>query len=118
MHSLFRLAFAAACVAAVPGAGAAPDTTRAPATLQFRSQAGALAGISFGIDAVDARRNVLGERLQAQVAAGHRTIRYSCPNEAAPRDGSRISFDFEAGASYTLTCRAGGEAEIRRTDDC
>lgn len=107
-----------ACLAGTAPAHARTTPDIAQATLRFQSKASVLAGISYGIDAVDARRSVLGERLQAEVPAGLRTIWYSCPGEAAPREGARISFAFEAGASYTLSCRAGQDAEITRSDDC
>ena len=117
MHHAARLALAAALLAVLPVALA---STPAPATASLRFDAGAttLAGISYGIDAVDSRPSLFAERMQARIPAGLRTVWYSCPNEAAPREGARLRFEFEAGADYRLVCRPGRDAEIRRADNC
>jgi hypothetical protein len=94
-------------------AAGAPNAAAKPATLRFVAGYNALVGISFGIDAVDAERSVLDRRRTATLASGVHTVWYSCPNEAAPRDGAHITFDFAEGKVYELVCRAGQDAEIR-----
>lgn len=101
--------------AALSGSAAATTTKSVakPVSLNFVAPFNALSGISYGIDAVDAQRKVLGDRRTTTVASGVHTVWYSCPNEVAPRDGARITFDFDEGKVYELVCRAGQDAEIR-----
>ncbi|MGH8030117.1 MAG: hypothetical protein ACREO3_09295 [Arenimonas sp.] len=87
------------------------------ATLRFVSSEVALVGISFGLDAVDQRALLLDQRTSTQLAAGRRTIWFTCPNEPATRDGSRLTFDFVPGKSYELSCGS-GQAQIRIAEGC
>ncbi len=103
---------------ALSGSGAPPPSPAAkPATLSFVAKGDALAGISYGIDAVDSQPSLFGKRRATQVLAGVHTVWYSCPGEAAPRDGARITFDFAEGGAYQLVCQ-GGKGAVVRNDEC
>ena len=97
---------------------AAPAADRDVVTLAFVAKDQPLSGIAYGIDAVDGQRSAYGQKVSVRLLAGRRTVWYSCPGEAAPAGGSRMSFDFEARGSYELSCRSGQEAIIRRTEGC
>ena len=97
----------------------AVSTTSPPAadaSLRFVAKDQPLAGISFGIDAIDGQRRGYGQKTSARLLAGRRTVWYTCPGQASA--GARMSFDFEAGGRYELDCSAGPEAVIRRAEDC
>ena len=100
-------------VATLSTAGAPPQD----ASLRFVSKQPVLVGISFGLNAVDGRALVLGQRTATQVAAGRRTIWYSCPNGPLMSEGSSLSFDFVPGKNYELSCGSGG-AQIRVAEGC
>lgn len=88
------------------------------ASLSFVSESQVLAGMVYGIDAIDAQTRIFGQRLAANISAGRRTVWYSCPNAPQMTGGSRLTFDFEAGRRYQLVCRTGKDAEIRLSDEC
>ena len=117
MSMLANAVFAAAVAAS--GTSPAPSGAGEPkdATLRFVSSEAALVGISFGMNAVDDRALLLDQRTSTHLAAGRRTIWFSCPNEPALKDGSRISFDFEPGKRYALSCGS-GQAQIREDENC
>ena len=119
MSSLASLLFVSA-LAAIGGQSTPASQSPQPqqASLSFVSQDQILAGITYGIDAIDAQPQVFGRRLSANVSAGQKTIWYSCPNEPQVAGGSRITFDFKAGSRYELVCRSGKDAEIRSSDEC
>ena len=102
---------------ALSAAGTPPPPSARPATLSFDTSGNVLAGISFGIEAVDSRPTFLGDRRATQVPAGVRTVSYSCPGSDPSTQGARITFDFAEGGAYRLTCRS-GQAAIIRADDC
>jgi hypothetical protein len=114
------MSIASALVVAAAFAATAPMSPQGagPATLTFHSEGQLLAGSVYGLDAIDEQTRFFGQRLSAEVAAGHRTVRYSCPTAPAMDGGSRLTFDFIPGGKYELVCRSGQAAEIRRTDDC
>jgi hypothetical protein len=88
-------------------AAPAPD-----AVIRFDSDS-PLRGISYGLDAVDGQRLILGQRTTAHVAPGLRTIEYSCPDAPLASGGNRLTFAFEADQVYALQCRAGQPVVIR-----
>jgi hypothetical protein len=90
---------------------AAPAHPAPDALIQFDSDS-PLRGISYGIEAVDGQRLLFGQRTQARVAPGLRTIWYSCPNEPQLSGGNRLSFDFKPDQVYALQCRAGQPVAI------
>ena len=103
---------------ALSGHGAPPPSPAAkPATISFVAKGDALAGISYGIDAVDSQPSLLGNRRATQVLAGVHTVSYSCPGEASSRGGASLTFNFAEGGAYQLVCR-GGKGEMIRNDDC
>jgi hypothetical protein len=117
MSMIANAVFAAAALSSLGGmsstaraAGKAPD-----ATLRFVSANAALAGISFGMNAVDGRSLLLDQRTSTHLAGGRRTIWYSCPNEPMSQG---ITFDFVPGTRYELACRAGQAAQVRVAEDC
>jgi len=112
MSMLANAVFAAA-LAATGGTSQPQD-----ATLRFVASDSALVGISFGMSAVDGRTLLLDQRTSTHLAAGRRTIWYSCPNEAGMQEGSALSFDFVPGKRYELACRSGLPAQIREAEDC
>lgn len=109
------LAIAAIGLVAAGGPAAAVESTDEAASLAFVSDNQVLVGISYGLDAIDARPRLFGERVAAHLAPGERTVRYSCPG--AP-DSSALTFNFEAGQRYQLVCQAGKDAVIRKSDQC
>ena len=120
MSSLISLlivsALAAAGGPAPPPAEQPPSS--GPASLTFVSKDAVLVGTVYGIDAIDAQPRAYGQRVSADVLAGHRTVWYSCPNASPMSDGSRISFDFVAGQRYELVCQAAKGAVIRPVEGC
>lgn len=88
-----------------------------PATLTFDTGGNALAGISYGIEAVDSRPTFLGDRRATRVQAGLRTVSYSCPSADGTTQDARVTFNFAGGAAYRLVCGR-DEGAIIRTDDC
>ena len=97
--------------AAAAGAPAAPASAPAPASLDFVSDA-RVVGARYGIDALDGRARVYGQRASARVAPGRRDVAYVCPGAEGV---SRLSYTFEAGRTYALACTAGQVAEVRST---
>jgi hypothetical protein len=118
MSSLFSLLVVSALTAAGGQAAPVSPPSSEQASLSFASEDQVLAGIAYGIDAIDAMPSILGQRLSASIPAGQRTVWYSCPNEPRMTGGSRITFDFDAGHRYQLVCRPGRGAEIRPSDEC
>lgn len=112
--------FAVSAVAATGGQTepAPPQQSSEVASVTFVSEAQMLTGITYGIDAVDGQPRAFGPRLAVEVAAGLRTVWYSCPDEPQMKDGSRITFNFVGGRQYELACRPGKDAVIRPSDDC
>jgi hypothetical protein len=114
MGSLFSLLVASALAATTPGTSTRQPTTQPKeAVLQYVAPFQSLAGISYGMTAVDNQALILDQRTTARVASGLRTVSYSCPNESSMAGGSRLSFNFKAGQMYELVCREGQPAEIR-----
>ena len=109
--SMLATAVFAAALAATGSTSQSQD-----ATLSFVASGSPLVGISFGMSAVDGRTLVLDQRTSTQLAAGRRTIWYSCPNEAGMQGA--LSFDFEPGTRYELACRNGLPAQIRAAEGC
>jgi hypothetical protein len=110
------LATAAFAALATIGATGSPSQTAAvsrDATLNFVSSNSVLAGISFGMNAVDGRSLLLDQRTSTRLAAGRRTIWYSCPGA----QGGAISFDFAPETRYELSCGSLG-AQIRVAEGC
>ena len=97
-------------------AASSASPASADASLRFVAKDQPLAGISFGIDAIDGQRSAYGQKTSARLLAGRRTVWYTCPGQASA--GASMSFEFEAGGRYELDCGAGPEAVIRRADDC
>ena len=104
------IAAAFTTASAAPPAGPAAQT----ASLAFVADT-PYVGAAYGIEALDGHRRVYGERLAADVAAGHRTVAYVCP-AASGGDTAQLGFDFEPGRRYELVCRAGQPAVIRAAD--
>ena len=90
-----------------------PTTQPEEAVLQYVAPFQALAGISYGMTAVDNRALILDQRTTARVASGLRTVSFSCPNASSLAGGSQLRFNFKAGQAYELVCREGQPAEIR-----
>jgi len=111
MSSFFGLLVVSAITATAPGPSVAqPAPQPRNAVLQYVAPFQALAGISYGLTAVDGQPLILDQRVTTHVDPGVRTVWYSCPNASG---GSRLSFDFQAGQIYELVCREGHPAEIR-----
>lgn len=108
---------ASALLASAAASAAGPEAPQ-PATLTFVAPYSALVGNAFGMDAIDSLPLVMDQRHEMKLESGLRTVWYSCPGEAGPKDGSRMSFAFEAGKMYELVCRTGQEAAIREADNC
>ena len=89
-----------------------PAAPASDALIQFDSDS-PLGGISYGLDAVDGQRLILGQRSVAHVAPGLRTIAFSCPNSPLAAGGNRLTFEFKADQKYALQCRAGQPVMIR-----
>ncbi|HST29030.1 MAG TPA: hypothetical protein VLK26_11760 [Rudaea sp.] len=87
-----------------------------PATLSFNSQTQVLDGYVYGIDAIDGQEFGFGQKLSAAVAAGHRTVQYSCPSSHNGSGKSSLAFDFLPGRKYQLVCNTGADAEIQPAD--
>lgn len=114
MSSLFSLLVASALATTTPSTSASQTTAQAEvALLQYVAPVQSLAGISYGMTAVDSQPLILDQRATTRVASGLRTVWYSCPNESKMTGGSRLSFNFKAGEVYELVCRDGQQAEIR-----
>lgn len=119
MGSLSSLLVVSALAAAGGQAPPAPSQQSSePASVSFVAEDLALAGIAYGIDAVDALPRVFGDRLSTHVSAGNRTVWYSCPNAPRVEGGSHLTFNFVGGRRYELVCRHGQDAEIRPSDEC
>ena len=114
----FLVSIAAIALATAGQAPAPVKTASNTASLTFVSESRVLVGTAYGLDAIDAQPRVFGQRLAADLMAGHRTVWYSCPNTPTPHDGSRLTHNFEAGRRYELVCQAGKEAVIRQADEC
>jgi hypothetical protein len=114
MSSLFSLLAVSVLAATAPNTSTSQPTTQSSdALLQYVAPFQALAGISYGMTAVDSQPLILDQKVTTRVASGLRTVWYSCPNEAQMSGGSRLSFNFKAGQAYELVCRDGQQAEIR-----
>ena len=112
MGSLLSLLVVSALAATAPGtATGQPATQPGEARLQYVAPFQPLAGISYGMTAVDGQPLILGQRVGTQVASGFRTVWYSCPDD--PQGSNSQGFDFKAGQTYELVCRDGQQAEIR-----
>ena len=119
MSSLPALIAVAALAAS--GGQEAPDAgqpSTGPASLKFVAKDPMLGEAIYGIDAIDGLARAYGQRQAADVAAGLRTVWYSCPAAPVMDGGSRVTFEFVAGRKYELVCRSGQEAEIRAADNC
>ena len=108
-------ALSAAGGQAVP---AAQPPSSEPASLSFVSNVQALAGIAYGIDAIDAQPSFFEQRVSANVSAGRRTVSFSCPDTPQMTGGSHLTFDFVAGRHYELVCEPAKDAVIRPADEC
>ena len=108
----------AAALSAAPGAINKPEVTTTPVELKFVSKSSSLLGMLYGLDAIDEKPRLFGQRESATFSAGLRTDWYSCPYQPDMQGGSRITFAFEAGHSYELVCQPGKDAVIRQTDEC
>jgi hypothetical protein len=114
MSSLLSLLVVSAFAAITPGTATSQPTTQPEeAVLQYVAPFQALAGISYGMTAVDNRALILDQRTTARVASGLRTVSFSCPNASSLAGGSQLRFNFKAGQAYELVCREGQPAEIR-----
>ena len=102
---------------ALSAAGAAPPAHVRPATLSFGASADMLAGISYGLDSVDARPLLFSERRATNIPAGVRTVAFSCPATGGASQAASITFDFSDGGAYRLVCRA-GKAAIVKDEAC
>lgn len=100
------------------GSAAAQPAPAAPASLSFVSKNPLLVGTVYGISAIDAKAQVYGRHLSANVPAGHRTVWYACPDAPQMTGKSSISFDFVAGQRYELVCQPAQQAMIRPLDEC
>jgi hypothetical protein len=111
----FKTLLAAAAVASVASpVEAAQTATSGSATLSFNSNSENLAGSLYGVTAVDERPQAFGKRANVVIAAGRRTISYSCPIGPS----SKLTQDFAAGTKYELICKPGQLPEIKRVDEC
>lgn len=113
MGSLLGLLVVSALAATAPSPSSTLPAPPKDASLLYVAQFQPLAGISYGMTAVDGRPLILDQRVIARVAPGLRTVWYSCPNGSKGTGGSRLSFNFKAGQAYELACREGQQAEIR-----
>jgi hypothetical protein len=119
--SALSVAFALSALVSASGpatSAAVTPSPSAPASLTFVSNGQLLVGTVYGISAIDAKAQVYGRHLSANVPAGRRTVWYSCPNALQMSKGSSLSFDFVAGKQYELVCQPAQQAMIRATDDC
>lgn len=111
----YKALLAVAAVASVASpVEAAQTSTSGSATLSFNSSSEHLAGSLYGVIAVDEQRQEFGKRASVLVAAGRRTIWYSCPIGPS----SKLTQDFAADAKYELICKPGQLPEIKRIDEC
>lgn len=114
MSSLLSLIVLSALAATAPStAPGQPAIQPDEALLQYVAPFQPLAGIAYGMTAVDDQTLILNQRVDTRVASGLRTVWYTCPSESLQTSSSRLSFDFKAGQVYELVCRAGQQAEIR-----
>jgi hypothetical protein len=118
MTRTFALLVASALAALTGSAGRADEPAAATASLTFKAKGAVLVGTAYGLDAIDDEPRIYGQRTSAEFLAGRRTVAYTCPDTPIGIDGSRLTFDFQAGSHYELVCRNGQEAEIRVTDGC
>ena len=107
---------AAAILALATSAAHGNANQDSPATLSFNSQTQVLDGFVYGIEAIDGQAFGFGQKLSAEVAAGHRTVQYACPSTLDGIGKSSLAFDFVPGRKYELICNAGADAEIRPVD--
>ena len=108
-----------ALATAAPNASVSrPATQTQDASLSYVSESLLPVGIFYGMTAVDNRPLILDQRENARITSGLRTIFYACPNEPRSAASSRLSFNFQAGQTYELVCRAGQPAEIRAAERC
>ncbi len=115
MSTAITALLASTLAVATPAASTSPSELQLQdASLRYVSPSAVFLGFSYGITSVDNQTLILDQRVNAPVASGYRTVSYSCPNESGI---SQLGFNFEAGRSYELVCRAGQQAEIR-TADC
>jgi hypothetical protein len=112
--SMLAVVIAATVAAAAPADRDNPP--EAPATLAFDSGIEALAGITYGLEAVDEQELAFGQKLATSVPTGTRTVRYSCPANGEGDGNGTLSFEFEAGQKYQLVCLPDAHAEIRAGD--
>lgn len=117
MSSLSVL-FAATAFAATGPAATPSQPSSGAAELKFASENQMLAGIAYGIDAIDAQPRFFDQRVATNVIAGQRTIQYSCPNTPQTDGASQLTYTFEAGHRYELVCQEGHAALIRESDEC
>jgi hypothetical protein len=114
MHLLKTLLAAVVIASAGSSVEAAQTATAGSATLAFNSHGDILAGSIYGITAVGERPQAFGNRTNVVVAAGRRTISYSCP--IGPQ--ATLTQDFSADTKYELICKPGQLPEIKRVDEC
>ena len=115
MNPMIRvLLFPALVFAGAASASPPLDASPAPASsvvLQFASGGNPLAGVSFGLRAVDRVPVLPGQRSLAHLRPGLRTIEFTCP--AAMGVTQQLQFDFPADGTYEVVCSAGKPASIR-----
>jgi hypothetical protein len=92
----------------------AQTTASDTATISFNAKNAIMSGSLYGITAVDEAPQTFGNRNRVAIAAGQRTIWYTCPFGHQ----SKLTQEFSAGAMYELVCKPGQLAEIKRVDDC
>jgi len=113
--SVITLFVAAALAAAGTSSPTAAQAAKPdPVTLSFNLANQNLAGVLYGIEAIDASPQTFGKLVNTELVAGRRTIWYSCPTGSR----SSLTYDFSAGGKYELVCNPGQDAEIRRIDEC
>jgi hypothetical protein len=112
---LFKTLLVALVIASAGStAEAAQPATAGSATIAFHSNGDILTGSIYGITAVGEKPQAFGNRASVVVAAGRRTISYSCP--IGPQ--ASLTQDFSADTKYELICKAGQLPEIKRVDEC
>lgn len=115
MSAIMITAFLASAVAAAapPPAPGPSEPQLQNASLHYVPLLASTGHTVEGIMSVDDQTLGVGQRINADVASGFRTVAYHCPNEAGI---SHLSFDFKSGQTYELVCRMGQQAEIRATE--
>ncbi len=118
--SSFAISLLASAVLATGGNMIPDPAVNKPQDVSLRivADGSTLAGISFGLNAVDEQARLFDQKASTRVATGVRTIWYSCPDEPEMAGGTRVTVDFAPDTKYELVCRSGQPAVVRPVDEC